>query len=437
MVFNRENQAQDPGYRPRSMAGSFVRKVYDMSLFHATTRRILPMIVLLNSTLFAQAPQGAPGGQPPQRQLQTPPTQKEIDIMEAALKYYSDPKADSYPTHDPELIKQGDTYYLFPTGGAISSSKDLIHWTLAYNVFDKTPDWVTPDIIGANSRGWGALAGSPGGRGASAPAGSATNTAAAAGARAGGAAPRGGRINAPEVQLVNGTYYLFYNVTAFARNTSAIGVATNKTLDPSSPDFKWVDHGMVVQSIPYRDMWNALDANLIMDGNQGYLVFGSFWGGIKMVKLAPDLLSIAKPEIWFSLASQSRTYALDDADPGDGTIEGAFVYKHVQYFYLFVSLDYCCRGLNSDYNVVVGRSRLVEGPYVDREGKLMTRGGGTLVAKGNVRWAGVGHNSAYTMNGKSIIVMHGYDKMDNGRSKLIIKELKWDRSDWPSIDWEN
>ena len=92
--------------------------------------------------------------------------------------------------------------------------------------------------------------------------------------------------------------------------------------------------------------------------------------------------------------------------------------------------------MNSDYNVVVGRSRLVEGPYVDREGKLMTRGGGTLVAKGNARWAGVGHNSAYTMNGKSIIVMHGYDKLDNGRSKLIIKELKWDRSDWPSLGFE-
>ena len=418
LVFNPENIGRKSRVAARRVAESFVRKVCDMRWSTATTGAMFPVVVLLNSVLIAQAPQGAPNGQSPQRQVQALPTEKEIDVMEAALKYYSDPKADSYQTHDPELIKQGDTYYLFPTGGAISSSKDLIHWTFAYNVFDKAPDWVTPDIIGANSRGWGALAVSPGGRG-------------------GGAAPRGGRINAPEIQLVNGTYYLFYNVTAFARNTSAIGVATNKTLDPSSPDFKWVDHGMVVQSMPYRDMWNALDANLIMDGNQGYLVFGSFWGGIKMVKLAPDLLSVAKPEVWFSLASQPRTYALDEADPGDGTIEGAFVYKHVQYFYLFVSLDYCCRGMDSDYKVAVGRSRLVEGPYVDREGKLMTRGGGALVAKGNERWAGVGHNSAYTMNGKSIIVMHGYDKMDNGRSKLIIKELKWDRSDWPSIDWDN
>jgi arabinan endo-1,5-alpha-L-arabinosidase len=76
----------------------------------------------------------------------------------------------------------------------------------------------------------------------------------------------------------------------------------------------------------------------------------------------------------------------------------------------------------------------VEGPYVDREGKLMSRGGGTLVAKGNADWSGVGHNSAYTMAGKSIIVMHGYDRRDGGRSKLIIREMKWDRGDWPSID---
>jgi arabinan endo-1,5-alpha-L-arabinosidase len=181
-------------------------------------------------------------------------------------------------------------------------------------------------------------------------------------------------------------------------------------------------------------MWNALDANLIMDRDQGWLVFGSFWGGIKMVKLSPDLLTVAKPEVWRSIARQPRNFALDDSDPGDGTIEGAFIYKHIQYFYLFVSLDYCCRGAESDYKVVVGRSRNVEGPYVDREGKTLVLGGGTLIAKGNEIWAGVGHNSAYTMDGKSIIVMHGYDKRDNGRSKLIIREMKWDRGDWPSVD---
>jgi beta-xylosidase len=63
--------------------------------------------------------------------------------------------------------------------------------------------------------------------------------------------------------------------------------------------------------------------------------------------------------------------------------EGPFVYKHFQYFYLLVSLGHCCRGVDSDYNLVVGRSRTVEGPYVDRDGKLLSRGGGTPIAKGN------------------------------------------------------
>jgi arabinan endo-1,5-alpha-L-arabinosidase len=377
---------------------------------------VVPIFVLMTGTMIAQMPQGAP-----------PPTKEEIAIMDAALKYNADPNSTLYQTHDPELIKEGDTYYLFPTGCRISSSKDLINWKFAYDVFPEPQAWVTPDIVGADKPTWGGQAGGTMGRPPAPPAPPAAGAAAAPPPR------RGGGCGAPEIQLVKGTYYLFYNVTAFARNTSAIGVATNKTLDPASPDFKWVDHGMVVQSIPNRDMWNALDANLVMDRDTGWLVFGSFWGGIKMVKLAPDLLSLAKPEEWYPVASQPRTYQLDDTDPGDGTIEGAFVYKHIQYFYLFASVDYCCRGLNSDYKVIVGRSRFVNGPYVDREGKLMTRGGGTLVATGDEHWAGVGHNSAYTMDGKSIIVMHGYDKRDNGRSKLIIRELKWDRGDWPSI----
>ena len=339
---------------------------------------------------------GVSFAQAPQRQMLPQPTAKEVATMDAGLKYNQDLKSTLWPAHDPVMIKQDSVYYLFTTGGGIASSTDLIKWKQEKPVFDKAPGWLTNDVI-------------PGTRG-------------------------GGGYWAPDIQLVNGTYYLFYSYSAFAKNTSAIGVATNKTLHPSSPDYKWVDQGMVVQSVPNRDMWNAIDPNLVMDGNQGWLVFGSFWGGIRMVKLAPDLLSVAKPEVWYTVARQPRTFALDDTDPGDGTIEAPFIYKHFQYYYLFVSLDYCCRGINSDYNVVVGRSRNIEGPYVDREGQLLSRGGGTPVAKGNEVWAGVGHSGHYTIDGKSIMIMHAYDKRDNGKSKLLIREMKWDRGDWPSID---
>lgn len=360
---------------------------------------ILLFLYMSGIVAYSQGTQNTQSAQPaqnPQRQSQRQPTKKEIAVMEAALKYNKDPKSTLYGAHDPVMMKQDSVYYLFTTGGSVSSSTDLINWKRAYNVFTKAPDWLTQDII-------------PGTRG-------------------------GGGYWAPDIQYVNGTYYLYYSYSAFAKNTSAIGVATNKTLHPSDTNFKWVDRGMVVHSIPNRDLFNAIDANLIMDGRQGWLVFGSFWGGIKMVKLSPDLFSVAQPEVWYTLARQPRTFALDDTDPGDGTIEAPFIYKHFQYFYLFVSLDYCCRGINSDYNLVVGRSRNIEGPYVDREGKLLSRGGGTLVAKGNDIWAGVGHSGHYTMDGKSILIMHGYDKRDNGQSKLIIREMKWDRGDWPSID---
>jgi len=338
---------------------------------------------------------GLNGQQSQAKQTQSKPSKKDIAVMAAALKFNKDPNSTLFGTHDPEIVKQDSVYYLFSTGGGVSSSTDLINWKREKSVFDKAPEWMSADII-------------PGFRG-------------------------GTGFWAPDVQLINGTYYIYYSYSAGAKVTSAIGVATNKTLHPSDPDFKWVDHGMVVQSVANRDMFNAIDANLIMDGNQGSLVFGSFWGGIKMVKLAPDLLSVAKPEVWFTLARQSRAFPLDDTDPGDGTIEGAFVYKYGDYFYLFASLDYCCRGLNSDYNVVVGRSKTVTGPYLDKEGKKMSNGGGTLLVKGNDRWAAVGHSAQYPMDGKSIIVMHGYDKLANGASKLIIREMIW-KNGWPSIE---
>ncbi len=76
-------------------------------------------------------------------------------------------------------------------------------------------------------------------------------------------------------------YYLYYSVSAFGKNTSCIGVATNTTLDPGDKNYKWVDHGKVIQSVPGRDLWNAIDPNVVLDeSQQPWMVFGSFWSGI-------------------------------------------------------------------------------------------------------------------------------------------------------------
>ena len=98
-----------------------------------------------------------------------------------------------------------------------------------------------------------------------------------------------------------------------------------------------------------------------------------------------------------------------------------------------MSWDRCCAGEESTYKVVVGRSRNVTGPYLDREGEDMRFGGGSLVVRGDAAWAGVGPNSAYTFDGTDYLVFHGYDVSDEGRSKLWITQMEWDRDGWPRV----
>jgi arabinan endo-1,5-alpha-L-arabinosidase len=299
--------------------------------------------------------------------------------------------------HDPVMIQADGKYYLFCTGWGISvfSSENMTEWEKEPSVFGRNPPRWTFDAV-------------PG---------------------------FVGHIWAPDISYYDGTYYLYYSVSSFGKNTSAMGLVTNKSLDPKSPDYKWEDQGMIVQSIPGRDNWNAIDPNLIVD-EEGYpwLSYGSFWGGIKMVKLVPNRNKIAEPQRWVTLASRTRTDTLADADPGDAAIEAPFIFKKDSLYYLFVSWDYCCRGENSTYKVVVGRSDSVSGPYLDKKGKRMDQGGGSLVIEGDSRWAGVGHNSTYTFDGMDFLVLHAYDIEDEGHSKLKILPISWDKEGWPVVD---
>jgi arabinan endo-1,5-alpha-L-arabinosidase len=306
-------------------------------------------------------------------------------------------QSNGFGTHDPVMIKEGDTYYLFATGRGIqvASSKDMITWKREAPVFSTPLPWVNDTIVPGN---------------------------------------RPLDIWAPDIFLHNGTYYLYYSVSSFGKNTSAMGVATNSTLDPSNQKFKWVDHGPLVASVAVRNDWNAIDPNLIIDElGEPWLNFGSWWGGIKMVKLNDDLISLSQPEKWVSLAARERSFRPEDRANDKPGIEAPFIFRKDDNFWLFVSFDICCRGVNSNYNIVVGRSKSALGPFIDKEGNDMRFGGGTQVVRGNSDWPGVGHNSAYTIDGKDFLVFHGYDAKDNGRSKLIIKEIIWDEDGWPIV----
>jgi len=298
--------------------------------------------------------------------------------------------------HDPVLAKEGDAFYLFSTGPGITiyRSADLRQWRLQGRAFPGEPEWARRVATAFNGHLW-----------------------------------------APDIAYYDGKYYLYYSVSSFGRNASAIGVAVNRTLDADSPDYRWEDRGIVLRSVPERDAWNAIDPNVVVDeAGVPWMSFGSFWSGLKLVRLAPDRISIAEPQEWHTIARRDRAAFEPDTEPGTAALEAPFIFRKGEYYYLFVSWDKCCRGADSTYKLMVGRSRDVRGPYVDKDGRDLADGGGSLLLGGTPAWPGLGHNGAYTFDGKDYLVFHAYEAADEGIQKLKIAELRWDAERWPVVD---
>ncbi|HKO80791.1 MAG TPA: family 43 glycosylhydrolase, partial [Chitinophagaceae bacterium] len=156
------------------------------------------------------------------------------------------------------------------------------------------------------------------------------------------------------------------------------------------------------------------------------------WNGMKLVKLNSDLISVAQPEKWHTVARRERNFILPDSVAGDAAIEAPFIFKKDNYYYLFVSFDYCCRGEKSTYKMVVGRSEKVEGPYVDQDGVPMNVGGGSTILEGDKNWNGFGHNAVVTFDNTDYLIFHGYDANDKGKSKLRIEKINWFNG-WPNV----
>lgn len=303
--------------------------------------------------------------------------------------------------HDPVMIRQGDTFYVFSTGGRrrggiipIRCSRDLYNWEYIGAVFDQLPEWAIREI--PDTRG----------------------------------------IWAPDISYFNGKYHIYYSVSTFGKNNSAIGLVTNTTIDPNSPDYKWEDQGMVIRSTTGETDWNAIDGNLVLEGkDKAWLCWGSFWGGIKMrrINLSTGKLS-EKDTTLYSIAARPRS-SEHQTPPAAGAIEAPFIIKHGKYWYHFVSFDFCCRGAKSTYKIMVGRSKKVTGPYVDKKGRFMTEGGGTLLlddTEGN-RWVGPGHCAVLQDVSGDYLVFHAYDSQSQrSRSELKISTMVWENG-WPRV----
>jgi arabinan endo-1,5-alpha-L-arabinosidase len=227
---------------------------------------------------------------------------------------------------------------------------------------------------------------------------------------------------APEVIRAQGQYRLYYSVSSWGRNTSAIGLATNPTLDPADPAYAWEDEGAVICS-DAEDNFNAIDPSVFVDRDgRWWLVFGSFWSGIKLVELAPASGR--------RLTAKSPLHAL----AYHPSIEAPCLHRHGEFYYLFVNWGQCCRGTNSTYEIRVGRSTNVTGPYADRAGVGLLQGGGSLLLGTGGSFVGPGHAGILETGKETWLSCHFYDGAHRGRPTLAVRRLRWTDDGWPVVE---
>ena len=275
-------------------------------------------------------------------------------------------------------------YYLFATGGKIMRSKDMVNWTKRTNEFPSIPAW------GTNGAG----------------------------------------LWAPDVQYINGQYVMYYSLSTWGDSNPGIGVAT-----ASKPTGPWVDLGELFRS-QNIGVNNSIDSMTFVDTDgKVYIVWGSMRGNY-IVELTEDGLEL-KGGITEARKNKIRIAGLDTSLPWDEeTYEGSYIIYENGYYYLFLSKGHCCKGLNSTYKVVVGRSKRVTGPYVDHEGRDMkNRGVGKIILDKNENFVGPGHNSLLKdQEGNYYIYYHTYTKEYTEYRVLAMERLQFDEEGWPYIN---
>ena len=301
--------------------------------------------------------------------------------------------------HDPgTMIRDGTNYFIYGDGQGISgiTSSDLRNWNATSAVFPGGPPaWTTNAVTNFTGYFW-----------------------------------------APDVAYFNGRYNLYYACSQWGTINSAIGLVTS----PSLVSPVWTDQGKVIQSNPIfatnatTDLtaYNCIDPSIMMDTNGTmWMSFGSYSDGILIMQLDPATGKRITPD--------SPIYRVSNNGPVffSNTEEGSCLYQHGGYYYLFVNFGGCCAGVNSTYNIRVGRSTTVTGPYFDRNGVNMVNGGGTLVLESTARYIGPGHPAIMNDNGTNWFTYHYYDGKNNGAATVGMNRIYWSADGWPVLtnDW--
>ena len=284
--------------------------------------------------------------------------------------------------HDPSTVIQADgKFYVYATGGGLPAfvSDDGWTWRRATPVMQAVPGGRPgPEVI----------------------------------------AKGGNNTWAPDIIRSGDRYFLYYSAPG-TQPKSAIGLLIGKTLDPASPDYKWEDAGPIVWSDGVEDS-NAIDPGVFRDPTNGtlWLTYGSYFGYIRLVQLDPRTGKRLHPE----------QKAVDVSINSEASI----MTFHDGWYYLLVTHGSCCAGASSSYNIRMGRSRKVTGPFLDNMGIDMLQGGGKLFAASSGRNVGPGHFGRLDLGGgvEKFSMHYEADLERGGVSVLDIRPLLW-RDGWP------
>ena len=117
---------------------------------------------------------------------------------------------------------------------------------------------------------------------------------------------------------------------------------------------------------------------ILLDPTDGrlWLTYGTYFGFIRIVELDPKTGARIH-------GNQPVNIAID--------MEATAMMYRDGWYYLLGTHGTCCDGANSTYNVVVGRSKQITGPYLDNVGRSMLEGGGKMVVATRGNLIGPGH----------------------------------------------
>jgi arabinan endo-1,5-alpha-L-arabinosidase len=297
--------------------------------------------------------------------------------------------------HDPTIIRQGSTYYVLSTDPGLTNgqvgylpiltSTDQINWTRSGQVFNTLPAWASA----YNNVLW-----------------------------------------APDVSFFNGVYHVYYTVSSFGTNNSAIGLATAPSM--AGP---WIDSGgPILTSSAANTSYNAIDSNILVDYGSGttvqhvWMTYGSFFGGIFQREINP---------LTGQLSATNTAVVQLATRPGvtGNPVEGASLVQKNGFYYLFASFGSCCNAnyTTDNYEIVVGRSSSPNGPFVDQSGTSMLSGGGTVLLATGGEFTAPGGEFVYTdaTNG-DLITFHALSDNQNGLDYLFVNQITWPNN-WPLI----